>query len=508
MAPSAAAATPPLSAEPPRRVDPPRVVEAPPIVPPTPEPAPVRAPEPARAAYGDAGDADLDFASSLDSMGFYEETQGGTRIHDTDPDAPQAAGYVPPDFGEDFDLSDYQNRPRVSADDVALMENDRATVVVDDGPRRRLPAWLIPALVGITLLLLLVFLVTQLSNRNTARPAVPTSGRATSIAAGVTTTSESLPTAPAPDGTTGNPGIVPPAGATDTSGGLPAGSTAAAYPTFDNSVLTSVPLDATALPPAPTVADPNGGEVVPPPGETTTIFIDPAPVTAVPVDPNTVPVDPNAAPTIDPNTVPVDPNAAPTVDPNTVPVDPNAVPTVDPNTVPVDPNAAPTVDPNTVATPNPAPTVAAAPADVSAANPATLASNTRITAGDWNFVLNYGFGILSNTSTNSFGGVAPSRGQWLAITLATFKPGGTPASIPDGFFVLKDAQNRVYDFNRAASIDWVNQRGRGIVADATVDDSFDASLSKSFVLLFDVPPDATNLVLFSRDNLNQGYVVR
>lgn len=197
---------------------------------------------------------------------------------------------------------------------------------------------------------------------------------------------------------------------------------------------------------APTATS-DGGEPTAIPGETT-IIIAPAPTDAAPIDQPTAPID--------------QPTAVAPID------EPTAVPPVSGETpVVVEPTAVPPVSGGT---------------DVSAANPAIVPNSQRIIAGSWDFVADYGYGLLRSVGTGTYGGVAPSRGQWLALTIAAANTGPQPATIPDGFFVLKDAQNRVYDFNRAASVDWLNQFGRGYVADTGAADQFN-TVSQSVILV-------------------------
>jgi hypothetical protein len=94
--------------------------------------------------------------------------------------------------------------------------------------------------------------------------------------------------------------------------------------------------------------------------------------------------------------------------------------------------------------------------------------------------------------------------------MAVGNRGDAAGTIPDGFFVLKDAQGRVYDFNRAASVEYfVAAGGAGVAADIGADAQVpNNDVLTSVPLLFDVPPDATNLVLLSRNNLNQGFLIR
>ncbi|MBV9786836.1 MAG: hypothetical protein JOZ51_01590, partial [Chloroflexi bacterium] len=151
----------------------------------------------------------------------------------------------------------------------------------------------------------------------------------------------------------------------------------------------------------------------------------------------------------------------------------------------------------------------AVPADVASANPAIVPNPQALTAGGFE----YSFGSsITNVATGSYGGATPARGQYLIVLAWVRNTGATPAQIPDGFFVVKDAQGRVSDFNRAASVDYINRFG-GTGAGGAGDYAADAQLPPgaplgSIPLLFDIAPDATNVVLFSRDNPSQGFRVR
>ncbi|GAC1562408.1 MAG: hypothetical protein NVS2B7_36490 [Herpetosiphon sp.] len=144
---------------------------------------------------------------------------------------------------------------------------------------------------------------------------------------------------------------------------------------------------------------------------------------------------------------------------------------------------------------------------MAAANPAVVPPQQRTTANSWSFVWNYGLGSLKAVGTGTYGGTRPTRGEWVAVTFA-LNNNGTPMPIPDGYFVLKDNQNRVYDYNRAASVDWFNRfGGRHVAADQSAADPV-AGEQVSTILVFDVPANASNLVLFSRDNTGQGYLIK
>jgi hypothetical protein len=165
---------------------------------------------------------------------------------------------------------------------------------------------------------------------------------------------------------------------------------------------------------------------------------------------------------------------------------------------------APTPEAPLAAPPTAAPPPAAG--DIAAANPAIVPVDTVVQAGSWGFT----YSGVKNVTSGSYGGGPPSRGQYQIVLMAVANNGGAPAPIPDGFFVLKDAQGRVYDFNRAASVDYFTRfGGAGQAADIGADAQVPNNNSLTSVpLLFDVPPDAANLVLLSRDNPNQGFVIR
>jgi len=140
---------------------------------------------------------------------------------------------------------------------------------------------------------------------------------------------------------------------------------------------------------------------------------------------------------------------------------------------------------------------------VAGANPAVVPNGNVIDAGNWDFSYNG----ISNFATGPYGGAPPSRGRYEIVLITVRNNGNAPAQIPDGALVIKDGQGRVYDFNRAASVDYFNRiPGSG---DLPADAEFPPSnLLSSVPLLFDVSSDATDLVLFSRDNLAQGFLIR
>ncbi len=465
------AATPPVPVQPPTGLTVASTVPA--VAPPQPV-SPPAVPPPDRVG----SPTDLEFAASLDSMDLYDQVDaGGAKTYFTPAAvaAGAAAGALagnrtPPDADDSYDLSDYQNRPAATAnDDVALDDGQSGTVVVEDEPQRSgLPPWVTPLVGVLAVVLIAALLFSRCSGGN-----VPIATLPTRTATGLDATS-GLPavlgtTAPLSDsGTLGGAGVGP---TTTDSAALGTTSTG---PTTG--------FDATLSPSAPAASSPLAVESAgvgqtAATGQTTIILegsgtVQPGDQTAVGQAGNGTAVAASA----------------------------NPVQSAAPST----PTAAPSAPPAATAPPNPP----ASNADLGAANPQTVPATQRITANAWNYVWNYGFGQLKAVGTSNYGGVRPTHGQWLAITMAAANTSGQPTKIPDGYFVLKDSQNRVYEFNRAASADWFNRfGGRGNAADISANDPFTTD-STSTILLFDVPPDASNLVLFSRDNLNQGYMIR
>ena len=164
------------------------------------------------------------------------------------------------------------------------------------------------------------------------------------------------------------------------------------------------------------------------------------------------------------------------------------------------------IRPTAVSTSPPA-TPSAAPMDVAAANPAvTTSPQTVIQAGPWSFT----YTGKQNIATGAYGGASPAHGQYQIVLLEVVNNSDQPAKIPDGFFVLKDAQGHVYSFNRAASVDYLSRfGGPGAAADVDANATFPSNKAlTSVAFLFDVSPDAKNLVLFSPSNPNQGFLIR
>ena len=81
---------------------------------------------------------------------------------------------------------------------------------------------------------------------------------------------------------------------------------------------------------------------------------------------------------------------------------------------------------------------------------------------------------------------------------------GIDQPVPPEFFVLKDAAGGVYPARPDLAAIYVQ---RGVTADIALGDVLPANgTPTSVMLIFDVPPGATSLVLFSRENTTQGWL--
>ncbi|MEN9937427.1 MAG: hypothetical protein RLZZ387_4006 [Chloroflexota bacterium] len=232
-------------------------------------------------------------------------------------------------------------------------------------------------------------------------------------------------------------------------------------------------------------------------------------VAETPADLTPLPGTDPGAPTIDPALPTADPNAPiPTVDPAAPTADLNApIPTADPNAPPptADPNAGaqPTADPNAGAQPTaPPPTLV----PVAGANPLIIPANAFISANGWNYsypgtnVCAFGCAVVLGNQAGGF----TASGTFVHILAFVQNTTGTAQPLPADFFVLRDAQGRIHEARvDVAGAVW--QPGASDVSHASAIPANNATTS--VYLVFDVPTDATNLVLFSRYFIDQGWQV-
>lgn len=153
----------------------------------------------------------------------------------------------------------------------------------------------------------------------------------------------------------------------------------------------------------------------------------------------------------------------------------------------------------------PTPSGPTAPADLAGANPAPVAVGTVLSANGWNY--SFPNACVSSCGVaigNQAGGVT-AQGTFVVVLLFISNGTGAEQPLPADFFVLKDAQGRVYTPNPQASAGYTI---RGVNADLALTDPVPANnATTSLNLVFDVQPGATNLVLFARGKTDQGFQV-
>jgi hypothetical protein len=184
---------------------------------------------------------------------------------------------------------------------------------------------------------------------------------------------------------------------------------------------------------------------------------------------------------------------APGAEPTPILGEPTAAPT---EPTPAEP--APT-EPEAEPQPEPQPTFP----DPALAEPAIVSANTPLESQGWLYDFNqptYAAPIIG-----SLGGVAPTNGRFVVVLVFAVNNTGQDQAIPGDFFVLKDAQGRVWEARPDMSEAYVIP---GVNADLAHTQNLPPDgLTRSVALIFDVAPDATNLVFFARSNPNQGWQV-
>ncbi|WP_255604515.1 M48 family metallopeptidase [Oscillochloris sp. ZM17-4] len=146
---------------------------------------------------------------------------------------------------------------------------------------------------------------------------------------------------------------------------------------------------------------------------------------------------------------------------------------------------------------------APAPADVSQANPVIVSASTPLQSEGWIYDFNqptYAAPIIG-----PLGQYQPANGRFVVVLVFAVNSTGTSQTIPPDFFVLKDAQGRVWSTRPEVSDAYVIP---GVNADLSQTQQLPPDgLTRSVALIFDVAPDATNLVFFARSNPTQGWLV-
>jgi hypothetical protein len=150
----------------------------------------------------------------------------------------------------------------------------------------------------------------------------------------------------------------------------------------------------------------------------------------------------------------------------------------------------------------------APPPDVSNANPSVVPANTPLESNGW--LYDFAQPEYANYFIGDFGQLQTDQGRIVIVLVRAVNRTGQAQPLPPDFFVLKDAQGRIYEPMPEASTAYINLFGRGPAgaADLSHEDQIPADgLTRSLPLIFDVAPDATDLVLFARSNPDQGWLV-
>lgn len=159
-----------------------------------------------------------------------------------------------------------------------------------------------------------------------------------------------------------------------------------------------------------------------------------------------------------------------------------------------------------VALPTPAEPTVAPPTsggDLAGVQPAIVPANSPLESGGWLYDFNRP--TYAAPIAGGLGSVQPQQGRFVVVLMFLANNTGTAQAVPADFFVLKDAQGRVYSASPDASNAYVQ---RGVNADLSQTDAIPPDgLTRSVALIFDVAPDARDLVFFARSKTDQGWLV-
>ncbi|WP_129626408.1 tetratricopeptide repeat protein [Candidatus Oscillochloris fontis] len=166
----------------------------------------------------------------------------------------------------------------------------------------------------------------------------------------------------------------------------------------------------------------------------------------------------------------------------------------DATNVPVDATAEPVNEPTT-------PPVSGG--DLAQANPAIVAASTPLQSDGWIYDFNqptYAAPIVGPIQQ-----LQSNNGRFVVVLVFVSNTSGTTQTIPADFFVIKDAQGRIWQARPEVSDAYVVP---GVNADQSHSQPIPSDgLTYSVALIFDVAPDATNLVFFARTNPAQGWLI-
>lgn len=137
--------------------------------------------------------------------------------------------------------------------------------------------------------------------------------------------------------------------------------------------------------------------------------------------------------------------------------------------------------------------------------PTLLPSGTLIEEDGWYVML------VRPSHTQVISGPVGERhpqGHFVLVVLTVGNRTGTERRIPPGLFTLTDAENATYTPVPGASRDYLNEYGRGVRGDRALDETLPpGGILQSIPLLFDVPPDARDLLLSVVGREREGWAI-
>lgn len=145
--------------------------------------------------------------------------------------------------------------------------------------------------------------------------------------------------------------------------------------------------------------------------------------------------------------------------------------------------------------------------NLDAMNPAIIPENTPLESNGWLYDYNQAFcypAACTRVFRGNVAGFTP-QGRFVHVLVVVANRTGQDQPIPPDFFVLKDAQGRVYKPLPELSKAFVMP---GINADRSHMDPVPANgITTSVALFFDIASDATQVVFFSPTRPDQGWMV-
>jgi hypothetical protein len=142
--------------------------------------------------------------------------------------------------------------------------------------------------------------------------------------------------------------------------------------------------------------------------------------------------------------------------------------------------------------------------DLATANPKLIESQVNLEAAGWTYTTPC-FSSVCAVALGPTVGSFTADGNYVVVLVLVANNTGKDQPLPPDFFVLKDAEGRVYRPLPKVSSAYVQ---RGVNADIGMEDAVPANgLPTSLPLVFDVDRGATNLVVFASGKRDRGWRV-